>query len=620
MWSDNETNSDLIDYEHLVQAVVEIINNDNLLPCSIGIFGDWGSGKSSLMQMITDRYKDDKDILIVRFNGWLFEGYDDAKTVLMGRIVDEIISKRTFTAKASKIAAKLLKRIDILKISSSVIKYGLGYAALGPAGIAAVSAGDVLGKLQEVDYENYIKQKQDGLEADSSRSNIQEFHKNFEELIHETKIKKIVVVIDDLDRCSTDTVIGTLEAIKLFLFTKNTAFVIGADERLIKYAVKRRFPEIPGDSTEVARDYLEKLIQYPVRIPALSTIELINYVNLLFAQLYVDPGEFEYVRDGVMKAKKEKGFDFIFNGDNADKFINEVTEDQKNAWLLCSQIVPVLSVGLNGNPRQCKRFLNTMLLRTKMAESKGITLDKRILAKIMLLEYFKPETFRTFYELQAQNKGIITNIEQLENIAKNQPSLTVADNGNLSGTTLTPEQEAYLNDPWLKKWFQSEPPLKDQNLQQYYYFSRDKLFSTGVNLQRMTPVAQDVFRKLLSEAQAVVGIGLKESKTLSQGDASAIFEAFGEKIKEETTHDGDKSALKKLFDFTKQRPELTSQLISYVERMPEKILPFRIVTWLQEITKDTEYSRVTNDLITKWSKSQENQPLAQICTQKLKSK
>src|SRR5690606_33637948 len=267
MWNDNESISDYIDYSHLSKAVTTIIDTDNLLPCSIGIYGDWGSGKSSLMRMVEKKYEEDPDILVIKFNGWLFEGYEDAKSVLMGRIVDEIISKRKFSEKAIKYAAKLLKRVDWIKIAGSSLKYGMSFLTLGPVGVAGVSLADAMSKIKDIDYENYIKEKQKKETEDSDetlRSNIQEFHKNFEALIEETKIKKIIVFIDDLDRCSPDTIIGTLEAIKLFLFTKKTAFVIGADERLIKYAVKRRFPEVPGENLEVGRDYLEKLIQYPI--------------------------------------------------------------------------------------------------------------------------------------------------------------------------------------------------------------------------------------------------------------------------------------------------------------------------------------------------------------------
>ena len=60
---------------------------------------------------------------------------------------------------------------------------------------------------------------------------------------------------------------------------------------------------------------------------------------------------------------------------------------------------------MNGNPRQCKRFLNTLLLRLQMAHSKGITLKQRVLAKLMLLEYFRTESFRRLAEIQFAQDG-----------------------------------------------------------------------------------------------------------------------------------------------------------------------------------------------------------------------
>ena len=99
MWNDNDTRIDFIDFQHLISAVTTIIDNDNLLPCTIGLYGDWGSGKSSLMQMVEAHYENDKDVLSIKFNGWLFEGYENAKTVLMGTILDELIKKRTLTEK-----------------------------------------------------------------------------------------------------------------------------------------------------------------------------------------------------------------------------------------------------------------------------------------------------------------------------------------------------------------------------------------------------------------------------------------------------------------------------------------------------------------------------------------
>lgn len=609
MWTDNETLSDCIDYNHLISAVTGILDHPDLLPCSVGIFGDWGSGKSSLMKMVAEQYKDQKDVLVISFNGWLFEGYEDAKTVLMGRIVDEIIKKRTLTAKATNFATRLLKKIDVMKAGGAAIKYGLGYLAMGPAGVALASGADILGKVKDFDYEKYVKERSEGGENDTLRSNIQEFHKNFEDLIDETKIKKIIVLIDDLDRCSVDTVIGTLEAIKLFLFTKSTAFVIGADERLIKYAVRRRFPEIPGDNTEVGRDYLEKLIQFPIRIPPLNTNELISYVNLLFSQLHKDVGAFEIARGNIMKAKMEKGFDFAYDINNADQFFEDLSDELKESFQLCAQVVPVLSVSLSGNPRQCKRFLNTMLIRYNMAKSKGVDLNKRVLAKLMLLEYFKPETFSSFHQLQTQNGGLLPDITTIETIAQGK---TVAPDDKLST-----EQEAYLQDSWLKAWFASEPAIKDVNLQPYYYFSRDRLAMTGISLQRMTPVAQEFYRKLLNEAEAVSANALKTSDTLNEGDASAIFESLSQKVRESGKDVGEKSLLKKLFDFCEKRPELISQLMGFLDKFPASHLPVAVVPWLQGITKDTSFKPAAKMLVTKWEKGP-NKNLATISKKKLK--
>ena len=612
MWNDNETNSDFIDYQHLVNAVTSIVNNVNLLPCSIGVFGDWGSGKSSLMRMVEETYLGDKDVLIINFNGWLFEGYEDTKTVLMGRIVNEIIKKRKPQDKALKIAAKLLKKIDLLKIGQSAVKHGAGFMLMGPAGLALTTTSDILSKLSNADYEEYIKKQNENTDPDEILKNdIQEFHLAFEELIKETNLKKIVVLIDDLDRCSPDTVIGTLEAIKLFLFAKNTAFVIGADERLIKHAVRRRFPEIPGDNTEVGRDYLEKLIQYPIRIPPLSDLELTTYINLLFTNLYTDIGEFEHIRISVLEDKNKDQFGFTFRLENANEFVTEVNENLKEALLLSAQLVSVLAVGLNGNPRQTKRFLNTLLLRHQMANSKGENLDKRILAKLMLLEYFKSETFKSFYQQQAKNQGIITELKLMEEL--------VLENNDEKLDELPVEFQSYLQDSWIRQWLSSEPNVSEVNLQSYFYYSRDKLSVSGTNIQRMSSQAQELFIKLLNDSETIRSLALKEVRSLSDGDSSAIFESLAERMKNEGEQNGESPTIKRLIDFCNVRNELISQLLSLIDKLPHQVLPLSITTWLQGISENTSHEPTVNKMIKDWSKSSTNKRLAGIAKRKLKN-
>jgi hypothetical protein len=52
MWSDNESREDLLGFQYLAGAVVSIVKNENVLPATIGVFGDWGGGKSTLIEIV----------------------------------------------------------------------------------------------------------------------------------------------------------------------------------------------------------------------------------------------------------------------------------------------------------------------------------------------------------------------------------------------------------------------------------------------------------------------------------------------------------------------------------------------------------------------------------------
>lgn len=86
MWKDSETTLDFLDFDFLKDSLISIIIDSNLSPSCVGIYGDWGSGKSSLMQMCREEIAQKEGYLCISFNGWLFEGYEDTKTALIGSI------------------------------------------------------------------------------------------------------------------------------------------------------------------------------------------------------------------------------------------------------------------------------------------------------------------------------------------------------------------------------------------------------------------------------------------------------------------------------------------------------------------------------------------------------
>lgn len=175
------------------------------------------------------------------------------------------------------------------------------------------------------------------------REDINAFRENFDKLLKQTKIERLVVFIDELDRCSPDTILDTLEAIRLFLYVGNTVFIIGADERHISYAVQTKFNEIEGYGIDIGKEYLEKIIQYPVRIPRLSASEVELYIALLFMQKELESDEFEKVIDLVHDKKKENFFDFNLDYAVLKEFNDKIADKVKLSLEVAKQLSSVLA-------------------------------------------------------------------------------------------------------------------------------------------------------------------------------------------------------------------------------------------------------------------------------------
>ena len=208
-----------------------------------------------------------------------------------------------------------------------------------------------------------------------------------------------MVLIDDLDRCLPDTAIETLEAIRLFVFTSCTAFVVAADESMIEYAVRRHFPDLP-DSTgpqTYSRNYLEKLIQVPFRIPSLGETETRIYVTLLLigAEIGEDDSDFAKLITAAREKLRRPWEGGALNIETLKSALGDKFSRVHSAISLSDQIASILASGTKGNPRQIKRFLNALLLRQRTAEARGFGDEIKIpiLAKLMLAERFLPQFF-----------------------------------------------------------------------------------------------------------------------------------------------------------------------------------------------------------------------------------
>lgn len=78
---DHETAVDFLNYEAIAGTTIELLNDNRERALSIGIHGDWGAGKSSVLKMVEDGLAGEDNVACLWFNGRAFQGFDDAKTV-----------------------------------------------------------------------------------------------------------------------------------------------------------------------------------------------------------------------------------------------------------------------------------------------------------------------------------------------------------------------------------------------------------------------------------------------------------------------------------------------------------------------------------------------------------
>lgn len=591
MWKDCETNIDLLDFDYLVDVTKSIILNDDLTPSTIGIYGDWGSGKSSLMDMTMAGLSKEEGVVCLKFNGWLFEDYEDAKSALIGSILDKISEKGTSTAKTKRVLKRLYDNTDFFKLSSKAIKYGLDFFLTGGVLTATDITAEAIKKalsskgnqIEEKEIENILKT----FKGKNIRKNIKSFHEDFVSLLKESNIRRLVVFIDELDRCNHDTILDTLEAIRLFLFAKGTSFIIGADERQIRYAVQMKYPDVEGNQIDIGKEYLEKLIQYPIRIPQLGRKEVEFYIMcLLFEKDFKD--EMPVIRE-IIKEEKDRNFlEFELTYDLIKTKSEELAEKLKDTISLSKQISSVLAKGLNGNPRHCKRFLNAMESRNLMASYRKISLDRRILAKLMLVEYFKDPFYKRLAQLQVNDDGKPIELKRIEEDKWEEAEML----------------KTWKDDIWIKEWLTMiEPPLTDQDLRPYFYFSRESQKNISfVKSQNISREALKVLQNLVSGTDTLRSEAVKLAPTLSDFEASTILTELAAKI--EATTDIEKSLFQSFIEWGGFREELHIDTIAILERLPLDKIKIAFIPMIPSFANKLADKAKIVELMSKWEAKQ----------------
>lgn len=371
--------------KRIAETIKNRNNDDGLV---IGLFGVWGEGKSSVLNMIESSLQTTNDVLIVKFNPWRFKD-EDALIFNFFKNLSENLDFELNTKKE--------------KIGEFFKKYGSVASVLN---LDLSKIGETLSDTQLEDL----------------KERVNDFLKSYN--------KKIVVIIDDIDRLDKQELFSLFKLIKLTGDFTKTYYILSFDDEMVASSIGERFAE--GDINS-GHNFLEKIIQVPLRIPQALSKDLLQYT-----------------------------FDILNNVLDENKIDLGKEEEQNVGYLISQNLLLRIKT-----PRLAIRYVNSLSFLIPLLEGE-VNMSDLILfegIKVLYPKYYdfikvSPEYFlETYYNITNEEK----NTEKIEELKRNLEKL----GNDLSKN----EQKAILK--LLKYLF----PLTKEALENFSFRNRDNVWT-----------------------------------------------------------------------------------------------------------------------------------------------
>jgi hypothetical protein len=376
LWDDNPTTVDLLGFTSIVDTVVAALQSPTLDPVTIGINAPWGGGKSTVLGLLQEELGGQPGYRVVRLDPWEFDDQFDVRGAVIGEVLQDLLIAYPDEELDERVK-DLLQRISWSRVASSMAR----------------------GRL--------VAQTAELVEALTPRSkgnarSLAGFRSEFAKLLQGlTPLQRLVVLVDDLDRCLPDAVMATLEAIKLFLSVEKVAFVLAADQEMVRESIAVSL-DATGRGEQFALRYLEKIVQLPLSLPRISTDEAAAFITLLLSERRCPEVNHYTQLIGHAQRRRAQGLSPVLADMQGLPW-----EPDAGTLGLASRFAAGLSAHRSGSPRSIKRFLNAFALRTRIAERHGINIDASVIAKLMLLEDSHSKDFETLVGLQEAQRSTL---------------------------------------------------------------------------------------------------------------------------------------------------------------------------------------------------------------------
>ncbi|QDG63996.1 P-loop NTPase fold protein [Pseudarthrobacter sp. NIBRBAC000502771] len=514
LFLDEPTDVDLLSFDAVASTVVEAVLDPRLDPIALGLSGSWGSGKTSVLRLIARQLRESTGevgtCLVIETDPWRYDPQLGIKESLIGEILTAIeaaLPADGVGEKSKALLKRLMKRVDWTK--------AMKLAATSAITVSLPSVDKVLDLVKP-------KSEVEGEDQPEPITDMVQFRAEFAALLESdglAEIENVVVLVDDLDRCLPETVVETLETIRLFLSVPKMSFVIAADEERVAEAIATRF----SDSGEIgeespARLYLHKIVQTSVPVPALSDFDTEAYLVLLqIRSLVSSDADYDTIVAEVAEARHAAVMIETVKSLQRTEFV----EHRNNA----ARIRPIIHEKTRGNPRRIKRFLNDLSVRLSIAAKRGISLDEATIAKLMVLEQYFPQEFKTVTDW-LRERTLRSNLEALEVQAGTPESTETtshdttevdsesAGEAEPDDTEKSPKKAAKADTPSAKpqfsegliRWARLSPALANKDIAPYLVFAasfKSVFLESDALPESIRDMATQLLSRSTSEARRV---------------------------------------------------------------------------------------------------------------------
>ncbi len=473
MWSDRETLDDCLGFSSYVESLADVCLEADIAPLTVGIFGSWGSGKTSLMKMLRQRIDEQpgkvgEKVVTLWFNAWRYEGKEEIQSALIHSILGRLSDGITLTQEITNTLSKLKDGASVLKLAKVITK-------------SAITLTPDFGGLLDCFKDESAKVVE----------TMEGFEKDFEKFLAQVEVSRLVVFVDDLDRCSSEKVVEAFETIKLFLNTPATTFVIGADAPKMEQAIGAVYQVAEAARPTYARDYLEKIVQLPFSIPEQRARDVAAYVGMLTLRRHTTSEGWRELIVGRRALLQKDGtvHDLFVQwvASNGSLLLPDASQAARDDLGRTMSNIDVLAHGLRGNPRQLKRFLNILDLRQRIAKTNALVVRPDLLTKLAVLEY----TWRDFFTQVTETVGPDGRSELIAEVIK-----------YAAGDKHPPDDSAMLTaaleSPGLSSFLSAQPQVDgDTDLIPYLFLAQ-----TALDPQRQALIPQALIARELAERMA----------------------------------------------------------------------------------------------------------------------